>query len=223
MTAALAQSWLTIALPIALISGSFLVSKFLKLSLVGTVVAGSLPLALPFIDLPFSQELTHRNPHYLITAGWLVLVSLAVGWVVVRPLASSAVQSFGLIKCAYVCLLAGALAVVALLLANPALLNEYAPGWRGTAGMVLLSVSLFSMSMALFRFFRAAIFLVVWSFVSLVLASEIFLGKLPQQVIREDIDKVESLFPSTKLNALLERYGVEDHYLRVKEAVLKES
>jgi hypothetical protein len=79
------------------------------------------------------------------------------------------------------------------------------------------------MSLALFRFFRAAVLLVVWSFVSLVLASEIFLGKLPQEVIHEDIEKIEALFPSTKFNALLEEYGFEDDYLKVKEVVLQES
>jgi hypothetical protein len=222
MMDALSQSWLTIALPIAMITGSMLVSKFLKLSLLGTILAACMPLALPFVDLPFSQELTHRNPHYLIGAGWLVLMSLAVGWVVVRPLASSALQNFGLIKCGYVLLLAAALAVVGLLLGNPVVLSTYVPGWKGTAGMVLLCASMLSMSLALIRFFRAAVFLAVWSFVSLVLASEIFLGKLPQQVIREDIDKIEDLFPSAKVNAILKKYGVDDDILRVRE-VLEES
>jgi len=79
------------------------------------------------------------------------------------------------------------------------------------------------MSMAMVRFFRAAVFLAVWSMVSLVLASEIFLGKLPQEVIREDIKRIEEVFPSSKFNALLERYGVRDDLLRVKEVVLQES
>jgi hypothetical protein len=136
--------------------------------------------------------------------------------------ASSALQNFGLIKCAYVLLLAAALAVVGLLLGNPVVLSTYVPGWKGTAGMVLLCASMLSMSLALIRFFRAAVFLAVWSFVSLVLASEIFLGKLPQQVIREDIDKIEDLFPSAKVNAILKKYGVDDDILRVRE-VLEES
>ncbi len=209
MTAPLSESWLTIALPLALLAGSYLVSKFLKLSFIGTLVAGCLPLALPFMDLPFSQELTHRNPHYMIGAGWLLLFSLALGWVLVRPLASGAVKSFGLVRCAYLCVLAGALVTVGLLLANPAALNTYAPGWRESAGVVLLCASMLSMSMALLRFFRAAVFLVVWSFVSLVLASEIFLGKLPQEIIHEDIEKIEELFVSTKVNAVLKEYGVD--------------
>lgn len=208
MTAAFSESWLTLALPIALLAGSYLVSKFLKISFIGTLLAGCLPLALPFLDLPFSQELTHRNPHYMIAAGWLLLLSLAVGWVLVRPLASGAVQSFGLVRCAYLCILAGALVTVGLLLANPAVLNSYAPGWRESAGMVLLCASMFSMSMALFRFFRAALFLVVWSFVSLVLASEIFLGKLPQEILNEDVEKIEQLFLSTKVASVMKEYGV---------------
>lgn len=209
MTALLSESWLTLALPVALLAGSFLVSKILKISLIGTVLAGCVPLVLPFLDLPFSQEITHRNPHYLIAAGWLVLASLAFGWVLVRPLASGAGQGVGLVKGAYLCLLAAALVTVGLLFANPAALNQYVPGWRESAGMVLLCASMFSMSMALFRFFRAAMFLVVWSFVSLVLASEIFLGKLPQEIIHEDVEKIEELFVSTKVYSALKGYGVD--------------
>lgn len=209
MTALLSESWLTLALPVALLAGSFLVSKLLKLSFIGTILAACVPLALPFLDLPFSQELTHRNPHYMIAAGWLLLVSLAVGWVLVRPLASGAVSSFGLVKCAYLCVLAGALVTVGLLFANPTVLNSYAPGWRESAGVVLLCASMFSMSMALLRFFRAAAFLVVWSFVSLVLASEIFLGKLPHEVLDKDVQRIEEIFLSTKVHSVLKEYGLD--------------
>ena len=219
----LSHSWLTIALPVVILVGSLLVSKLLKLSLIGTIIAACLPLGLPFIELPFSELITHRNPEYLIGAGWLVLLSVAVGWILVRPLASAAVQSFGIVKLSYCLVLAAALVVVALLLSDSKLLNTYAPGWRGTAGIVLLCASLLSMSFALARFFKAAVFLALWSFVSLVLASEILLGKLPQKVLRGDIKQIEQMFPSQKLNAVLKGLGVEDEIARVKEVVLQES
>ena len=66
-------------------------------------------------------------------------------------------------------------------------------------------------------------FLALWSFVSLVLASEILLGKLPQKVLRGDIKQIEQMFPSQKLNAVLKGLGVEDEIARVKEVVLQES
>ena len=58
---------------------------------------------------------------------------------------------------------------------------------------------------------------------SLVLASEILLGKLPQKVLRGDIKQIEQMFPSQKLNAVLKGLGVEDEIARVKEVVLQES
>jgi len=55
---------------------------------------------------------------------------------------------------------------------------------------------------------RAALFFVMWSFVSIVLASEVFLHKLPQEVVREDLKRLESIVPKEAIERAIERLQV---------------
>jgi hypothetical protein len=64
------------------------------------------------------------------------------------------------------------------------------------------------MSFALARVLRAAMLLVVWSFVSVVLASEVFLHKLPQEIVRDDLKRIQSLVPSGSLQKAIEQLDV---------------
>lgn len=193
----------TIGLPLAAFVGSWLVSKVLRISLVLTLLGACLPLALPFMELPFTPDFANDKPEYLIAGGWLFLGALLCGWVVVRPLFSSTLQGIGVVKCVYLAVLAGALMVVGILLINPPVLDQYVPGWHGTAGIVLLTASLLSMALALARAVRAAVIFAVWAFVSVVLASEVFLQKLPNDVVREDLRSLEPLIPLREIDTVL--------------------
>jgi hypothetical protein len=113
-----------------------------------------------------------------------------------------------MLKVGYLAVLGSALLVVAVLVSRPELMNTYAPGWKGGAGVVLLCASLLSMSFALARIFKAAFMFSVWAMVSLVLASEIFLDKLPQDVVREDLRHIESLVPSRIIDSAIEQLNV---------------
>jgi hypothetical protein len=135
----------------------------------------------------------------------LLLLGAAIGWVVVRPVVSGTLAKVGVVKVAYLGVLTLALAVTALLVADPDLLQKYAPGWRGTMGLVLLCASVLSMSIALARVIKAAVFFAVWACVSLVLASELFLGKLPQDILREDVRRIQSLLPESVLQGVVEK------------------
>lgn len=205
MTHIFAEGGFSIGLPIAVLLGSVLVSRLLRLSLLGTMVAASAPLGLPFVDLPFARHFAQENPDYIIGGGWAIMLCLALGWVAVRPVVSGAAKGIGAVRFAYLALLSVALLLVTVLMVNPEVLNSYAPDWRGSAGFVLLSVSLLSMSLALARVLRAALFFTLWSFVSIVLASELFLHKLPQDVVREDLGKIQSMIPSDKIRGLIDR------------------
>jgi len=198
----------SIALPMVMLFGSLLVSRVLKISKIGTILVASLALPLPFIEMPLAREFCHGHPEYLIGAAWAIMLAAAIGWVLVRPVVAGAVASLGIIKFVYLIILAGALSVTSILMVNPDLLARYAPGWRGTAGLVLLSASLLSMSLSLARVLKAALFLVVWSFVSIVLASEVFLHKLPQHIVRDDLKRIQSIMPSETLNSVLQRLDV---------------
>jgi hypothetical protein len=48
----------------------------------------------------------------------------------------------------------------------------------------------------------------MWSFVSIVLASEVFLHKLPQEVVREDLKRLEAVVPKDAIERALERLQV---------------
>lgn len=208
MTQILAVPGFAVGLPLAVLFGSLIVSRLLKISTVGTIVAASAPLALPFVKLPFVKEITHGHPEYLIGGAWAVLLSAALGWVLVRPIVSGAAKGVGVLRLGYLAILATALLVTTLLLLNPGVLTQHAPGWRGSAGFVLLSASLLSMSMSLARVLRAALFFVMWSFVSIVLASEVFLNKLPQEVVREDLKRLEAVVPKEAIERAIERLQV---------------
>jgi hypothetical protein len=200
--------WYTVVLPVALVVGSWAVSKLLRFSFLATLLVSTLPLGVPFMELPLSEDFTGLRPEVLIGGGWLVLLAFAVGWVAVRPVVISGAKSFGMLKMVYVVVLGAALLVVALLVSRPELMNTYAPGWKGGAGVVLLCASLLSMSFALARIFRAAFMFSLWALVSLVLASEIFLDKLPQEIVREDLRHIESLVPSRIIDSAIEQLNV---------------
>jgi hypothetical protein len=208
MTQIVALQGFAVGLPLAVLFGSLVVSRLFKLSVIGTLLAASAPLALPFIKLPFVKEITHGHPEYVIGGAWAVMLSAALGWVVVRPIVSGAAKSVGVLRLGYLLVLGGALVVTTLLLVNPQVLVEHAPGWRGSGGFVLLSASLLSMSMSLARVLRAALFFVMWSFVSIVLASEVFLHKLPQEVVREDLKRLEAVVPKEAIERAIERLQV---------------
>ncbi len=192
----------SIVVPLVLLVGSFLVSRTFKLAWTWTLAGGLLPLGLPLVPLPFSQEFINSRPELIMAGGWLVLMGGALGWVAARPAVEGAIASVGLVKFFYFVVLAGALGVTGLLLANPAALQDLLPGWRGSMGVVLLCASLLSMSIALARVVKAAALFAVWSGVSLVLASEIFLGKLPYNVLRDDLKSLESLVPKSVLGGI---------------------
>jgi len=198
----------SVALPVAMLFGSLLISSILRISKIGTIAVASLALPLPFLNLPFATDFCEKHPEYVIGGAWAVMLAAAIGWVLVRPVVAGAVASLGVIKFIYLIILAGALTVTGVLMVDPEVLTRHAPGWRGTAGLVLLSASLLSMSLSLARVLKAALFLVVWSFVSIVLASEVFLHKLPQHIVREDLRRIESLVPSETLSNVLEKLDV---------------
>ncbi len=208
MTQIVAFPGFAVGLPLAVLFGSLVISRLLKISIIGTIVAASAPLALPFVRLPFVKEITHGHPEYLIGGAWAVMLSAAIGWVLVRPIVSGAAKSVGLLRLGYLFVLGGALLVTTLLLVNPEVLTRHTPGWRGSAGFVLLSASLLSMSMSLARVLRAALFFVMWSFVSIVLASEVFLHKLPQEVVRDDLKRLEAVVPKEAIERAIERLQV---------------
>jgi hypothetical protein len=184
--------WYVLAIPCCALVGAYIVSKILRLSLLVSVLGGAAPLALPYTDLSFSPQLAALKPLVQMGGAWGLLLCSALGWVLVRGAVRSTSGPLIIVRIGYLMLLCSALAVVGLLIAEPKLLDSYAPGWRGAAGISLLCATLLSMSLAFVRVFKTAALLALWSFASLVLASQIFFEKMPNDLIREDLHKIES-------------------------------
>ncbi len=192
----------TLALPALLVVGAWILSKILRFSMWATLLVGCFPFVLPYLDLPFSRQFLDANPLYLIGGGWALLLCFALGRAIVSPaLGENGRTPAGAAKAVFGVVLAVALLVVALLVSRPEMLEATFPGWKGGAGLVLLCASLLSMSLWLARVLKAAIVFSLWSIVSLVLASELFLNKLPYEVVREDLRHLEPL---------ASRFGLED-------------
>lgn len=198
----------TLVLPALLVVGAWLLSKILRFSMWATLLVGCLPFVLPYLDLPFSREFLDANPLYLIGGGWALLFCFALGRAIVSPaLGENGRNPAGVVRAAFGVVLGVALLVVALLVSRPEILESTFPGWKGGAGLVLLCASLLSMSLWLARVLKAAIVFSLWSIVSLVLASELFLNKLPYEVVREDL---------RHLQPLASRFGLEDALKQVE-------
>lgn len=179
--------------PIAVIGASFLLSRFLRLSALATMVGVGAPLGMPHLDtasLPLLKDLTAGEQ---IMAGWGLFFAAALFWVITREILRSAAGPFGLVRLVYGGLLVVALLVVGLLLFNPTLLMSYAPGWKDLGGWVLLTASLLGVVFACVRLLRSASALLVWSFASVVLASEILFGKLPHDLGPEEWRHIERI------------------------------
>jgi hypothetical protein len=202
--------WYLVALPCGALVGAYLVSKLLRLSLLASVVGGTAPLALPYVDLSMFPKLSAFKPHEQIGGAWGILLLLALGWVLLRGILRGVAGPLSLFRCGYILLLCAALSVVVVLFAQPELLDAHAPGWRGTGGLILLSATVVGMSMAFLRIFKSAALLALWSFASLVLASEIFFQKMPSDLVREDLQKIESSVESGFVKAAIRNLPVRD-------------
>jgi hypothetical protein len=124
-----------------------------------------------------------------------VPVAVLFGSFIVRNFKIS-LSSLGIFKLGYLALLGAALFVAGLLVLNPEPLARNFPGWKGSAGLVLLAASCIGVSKALWGMIRATVLVGVWGAVSLVLASSIFLDKLPQNISRGDLAKLQGAISS---------------------------
>ncbi len=189
--------------PASVVLGSLIVKKIFKVSFAAALAGIGAPLVVPLRELPLLADLSDVPNGYLVGGTWAAILFGGLGWMVVRPLVSAAVTSLGLFRLGYLALLGAALIVAGLLIINPQPLSSSFPGWKGPAGMLLLAASCVSVSRAVWRMLRATVLVAVWGVVSLVLASSIFLDKLPHHVRRADLHKIQGVIPSEILDRTL--------------------
>jgi hypothetical protein len=208
MTELLSLPWYVYVVPCCAIAISIFVSKLLRISQFVALLGACAPLSLPYTEVPLLPQFALLKPAYQIVGAWGVLFAAALGWVLVRAVVRGAAGPFGIFRFGYMLVLCSALGVVGLLIGNPALLNEHAPGWRGAGGLVLLCATTLSMSIAFVRVFKTAALLALWSFASLVLASEIFFQKMPQELVKDDLLRIEDQVKTPVMRAAIRRVSL---------------
>jgi hypothetical protein len=189
-------SELYLAVPAVVLLGSFIVRKLFNVSFAMAAASIGAPLVLPLRELPFLRQFSDLPHEYLIGGAWGAIACVALFWAFLKPAVSSAVASLGFLKLGYLVLLGTALVVASLLVLNPETLTRNFPGWKGSAGLVLLAASCIGASKALWGMIRATVLVGLWGAVSLVLASSIFLDKLPQNISRSDLAKLHGAISS---------------------------
>lgn len=157
-------------------------------------LAGLCPPLLCYFQAPFVKS-TGLDPVFFIGAGWLLIAAFAVGLALAKVFLSlldprsrelSLFFSFGIIVC---------LLMVTILLVNPELMERYVPGWQGSLGIVAALFALFALVLSVFKFLRAAVLILAWGCVTLVLGTEVLFKKLPQDLFDPNFEKLAPLIP----------------------------
>lgn len=204
MTELLSLPWYITAAPVCAIIGAIVVSKVLNISQLASLFGAALPLGLPYADLSVSSHSLLSKPPVQVFGGWGIMLGLAVSWVVLRALMRAVKGPAGLFRAIYSLLLCTAGLVVVLLLADPTTLHAIAPNWRESVGSILLTTMLASVGLTLLRVFKSAAFLVVCSIATVILATQVFFAKMPYDLERDDIQRIEKALPATLPKGLVE-------------------
>ncbi len=194
----------SVLVPAAVVLASLFVKKLFKVSFLSAAAGIGAPLVLPLRELPLLENFSQLPQGYLVGGAWGGIICGALVWAVLKPLISGVVASLGLVKLGYFALLGAGLIVSCFLVVNPEPLASNFPGWKGSAGLLLLAASCISVSQALWKMVRATTLLVIWGGVSVVLASGIFLDKLPQDIKRDDLYQMKGIIPLEVINRVFD-------------------
>jgi pimeloyl-ACP methyl ester carboxylesterase len=191
----------------AICIAAFVVKKICKFSMAVALAGVAAPILLPLKELPFLRQFDGLHQAYLVGGSWGGLIAAGLAWSLIRPFVSAALASLGLLKLCYLALLGASLLVSGLLVVDPQLLDRAVPGWKGPLGMLLLAASCIGASKSLLGMFRSTTLVAVWGGVTLILASSIFLDKLPHKLSKSDLQKLQGVISVQAMEKVLERFG----------------
>jgi hypothetical protein len=202
MSQLLSLPWYLYVVPVCAVVAAVVVSRLLKISQLASLIGTFLPLGLPYTQLSlasesFGPQSSLSKPHMQILSGWGVMLACGVGWVLLRAIVRTSRGPLGLLRLGYSALLTAAVVVVVLLISKPEILSTYAPAWRESAGGFLLGATLLGVVLAFIRLFKSAAFLVLCSVASVILASQVFFSKMPYDLGRDEISKIEKVLPDS--------------------------
>jgi hypothetical protein len=204
MTELLSNPWYLAIVPACALVGAIVVSKVLNISQLASLFGAFAPLGLPYADLSVSTQSVMSKPPVQVLGGWGIMLALALAWVVMRALLRAVKGPMGLVRVAYSLLLAAAGGVVLLLVFDPSTLQTIAPAWRESFGGILLATMVASLGLTLIRVFRSAAFLVLCSAATAILASQVLFEKMPYDLERDDLRKIQQAIPDSLPKGLVE-------------------
>jgi len=224
MTEFFTHPWYLAIVPACALVGAIVVSKVLNISQLASLFGAFAPLGLPYADISLSSQSLLSKPPVQVLGGWGMMLALAIVWVVMRAILRAVKGPMGLIRVAYSLLLAAAGGVVLLLIVDPKTLHTIAPAWRESFGGILLATMVASLGLTLIRVFRSAAFLVVCSAATAILASQVLFEKMPYDLKRDDIQKIQNALPASLPRGLVESgFDVLVHASSSSRAVFRSS
>jgi len=197
MSQLLTLPWYLYVVPVCAVIAAVVISKLLKISQLASFIGALAPLGLPYADLSSVGHSPLGKPHLQVLSGWGVMLACGVGWVLLRALLRTSRGPLGLLRLGYSVLLSASGVVVVLLIIKPEILSTYAPAWRESAGGLLLGATLLGVVFACIRLFKSAAFLVLCSVASIILACQVFFSKMPYDLGKEEITKIEKVLPDS--------------------------
>lgn len=204
MTEFFSHPWYLAIVPACALVGAIVVSKVLNISQLASLFGALAPLGLPYADISLSSQSLISKPPVQVLGGWGIMLVLALVWVVMRALLRAVKGPMGLLRVVYSLLLTAAGGVVLLLVLDPKTLQTLAPAWRESFGGILLTTMVVSLGLTLIRVFRSAAFLVVCSAATAVLASQVLFEKMPYDLERDDLQKIQNALPASLPQGLVE-------------------
>lgn len=162
--------------PGALIAGSILFAFVFRVSLAVTALLACLPLGALYVKWPLASDFIKAQPLTPAIVGWSVLGALLFGFVLSRIKRKVVRRTLLFIM---VLPLFGA----SILYLKPQWVDLYLPDWRNSAGLVLLVSAALGFFLSLLRLMRGFAVCALWAVVLLTFTTEIFLKKLPHQVV----------------------------------------
>ncbi|MCB0339312.1 MAG: hypothetical protein KDD53_06895, partial [Bdellovibrionales bacterium] len=149
-------------LPVVFVVWTFLASKILRLSWWIVNIVGIIPVLGLYFDNPFSAWIAQYDPAIFLTVAWILEFAALFGLCLGRAALGVSKAGSGVLSGLLTLLLWASALFVGALFFVPGMVEDLIPDWRASFGFVILITSLLALTIAMFRFLRASLGLLVW-------------------------------------------------------------
>lgn len=191
-------------LPVGVVGLAILLSALLKIPFFLTIVLGSLPFAIPYLELP--EPLAGQHPILLMSVSWLILILVGVGYRVGRSclrLVSPLQERSSFLS---LILMVPLVAATAILFGFSSVEQHQ---WFGPACMVMFGISILALVISVFRFIRGGVLITVWALATFAFASELFLQGVPISLFPFDLVEKPKFLAESPIGEMVDKVTSE--------------